>query len=108
MGLAYNWDAEDDIYGYLPRQINRASDDSDSDIESPSERGAYLSERLKAKAMRAELGQFSPGLRFLREHREIAKYEALKAGWTLEDFNARYPHFKFDRDHNFIQVQVTA
>ena len=109
LGKAYDWSDEDERYGELPLNMNRASDKSDSDIDTPAERRLYLSERLRVRAMKAELGQKSPGLLYMVKMREVAKYEWMKrAGNTLTDFDASYPRFKFDKDHDFIRVTVRS
>ena len=108
LGRKYPWENEDLKYGLLPRNINRASDDSDSDIETPAERRLYLSERLKNKALMSEIKKDSPGLRVLIKQREMAKYEYKKRGYSDEDFDAFYPRFQFDRNHDFIKVIVSS
>ena len=58
----YDWEGEDEKYGEIDTPLNRASDDSDSGLEDRPTRRAYLSKKLRLRAMTEELDESAMGL----------------------------------------------
>ena len=105
--LLYDWVGEAQKFGESKAPLNRASDDSDSDLEERPIRRAYLSEKKCLRAMQEELDKSVLGLDYLVRKRAITEYEAKKRpDFSQEDFDNEYPPYKFDRNHNHIEVIV--
>ena len=69
--------------------MNRASEDSDLDIDHAPVKKAYLKKRLRHRAKIDELKQTGVGLEYLIRHREIALYEKKKEEFKREEMNFR-------------------
>ena len=109
LGSRYDWEGENEKYGEINSPFNRASDDSDSDLEDRPVMKAFLTEKLRLRAMTEELKEQPMGLEVLVRHRAIAEYEARKRpDFNKEAFDAMYPPYIFDKNHNKIQVKVTV
>ena len=103
----YDWEGEEEKCGEINTPLNRASDDSDSGLEDRPIRRAYLSEKLRLRAMMEELQKSPMGLDVLVRQWVIAEYEAKKRpDFDQEAFDNVYPPYKFDRNHNHIVVKV--
>ena len=87
----YDWEGEAEKYGEIKSPLNRASDDSDSDLEDRPIRRAYLSEKQRLQAMTEELDKSAMGLDYLVRKRAITEYEAKKRPeFNQEDFCLLY------------------
>ena len=105
----YDWEGEAEKYGEPRAPLNRASDDSDSDLEERPVRRAYLSEKHRLRAMQEELDKSDLGLEYLVRKRAIAEYEAKKrSDFNQEDFDNGYPPYEFDINHDHIEVIVNV
>ena len=105
----YDWEGEAEKYGEARAPLNRASDNSGSDLEERPVRRAYLSEKHRLRAMQEELDKSDLGLEYLVRKRAIAEYEAKKrSDFNQEDFDNGYPPYKLDRNHNHIEVIVNV
>lgn len=104
----YDWAGEEEKYGPIDSVLNRASDDSDSDLECRSKRREYLSRKDFKRAELTDSVSGPVGLEFLVRQREIAKYEAMKRpDYCAVKFAKEYPPYKFDKTHTHIEVKVS-
>ena len=89
--------------------MNRASDDSDSELEDRLVRRSYLTERVKNRALHDELAQTEIGMKLLIGQRELAMYEAKRRpGFDQEIFDDGYPPYKWNkRKRKKLRVQVS-
>ena len=109
LGAYYDWEGEDEKYGEIDTPFNRASDDFDSDLEERPVMKAFLTEKLRLRAMSEELKQQPMGIEVLVRQRAIAEYEALKRpDFDKDAFDTLYPPYKFNKNHNQIKVKVTV
>ena len=87
--------------------MNRASEDSDLDIDHAPVKKAYLKKRLRHRAKIDELRQTGVGLEYLIRHREIALYEKKKEeNFDQEVFDLDYEPLALDKSHSHLKLQV--
>ena len=108
-GVYYKWQRENVKYSFPEDYTHRASDATDSDLEEKEDRSAYLSERVKNRAIIDELSNTDIGIRLLIAQRELAMYEAKRRpGFDQEVFDEGYPVYKFKkRRHKKLRVKVS-
>ena len=101
----YKWDEEQ--YGEYFWSMNRASDESDIDIDHAPVKRAYLSKRLRYRAKIDELRKSGVGVEYLIMQRETAQYEARKKdNWDQDIFDTEYEPLKLEKNHKHLKLQV--
>ena len=105
--IPQDFPGENDKYGPIDRVLNRASDDSDSDLDTRAKRREFLSRKSLKRSEITDCVTGPVGLEFLVRQREVAKYEAMKRpDYCPEAFQKAYPEYEFDKSHTHITVKV--
>ena len=87
--------------------MNRASDESDLEIDHAPVKRQYLKKRLRYRAKIDELRASGIGLETLIREREVALYEARKKEDFDQDvFDCKYEPLTLEKEHKHLKLQV--